>query len=1201
MRRNPFFFTPMNHTRTTTTRRRLRRPDRASSKSVILPMALLLAAVSAPSLSLQAQSTAPEAAETTPGATPRRAPQLSPADVRATRSALNSDDTVVLSPFEINTDKDDGFAAVNAGTATKLGIDMKDLAAPYSVMTGEFIKAVGITNLQEAATWSTNGSPVIDAQGADLFLAPSMYNIRGQVVNAGQQRNFFLTASTSDAYAVERIDFGRGPNAVLFNVGANTVLGGGISVQTKRARVDDDFEEVSLRVGSWDSYRATLDINKRLSDKLAIRGNAVWQDDGGWLVGEFSRIKGITLASTYRFAEKTELRIEFVHDRVERSNPAGPFFDNISGWDGVTVFDGPITNLMYPNTGTPGRPNTFGQTLTYEGSPQGVWRENNPSYVYVPGQGMVMNYIHTASTRRGDENSRVPIYSGGQTWTRNGNDNLLPFGNTGGQGRPSVPGPFYNGAEPTILYARDLPGDRFGRQISNSNFRIPSKRYTTQPDVPLFTERTTGAQLAFTHQLGENLFFELSGDANRVEWDSIWSINWRRTFIDVNMRLPDGSLNPHFLDPYTQSDLQRRGRKTDNAGIRANLAYIKDLGKWGHYTFNVTAAASERKFESRFRTVSMGLAADPREWQGQRLQMRYYWTDDARPFDGGLPTTLFQKTVVPGTAGSDNTYQTATLPVQPRWVLFDWWNEQQRSDTGVFAMAAKWFGGKVVATGGLRYDDQVTKLRNPAVRFGGLPVNASWDGLTLDDRYFKPNAPADWKTLTFIPKNADGTPRSAVPLPAIDRPTVPGANGVNPFNPVYANDRFRNDYNPPPGMSQTVNTTYGIMYHALSWLSLHANYGESHLPMGVNRWRLDFSEADPEKGVAYDAGFTLNLFQERLALKAGYFFNRREKILGNYGPVVDNINGLMRRQPINDGSPEGRNALGYSDVLGADYFAQKNGGYELEVVGRITRNWRLTANYGFGRVDDYDRYNSTQAYVDSRKQEMLEVLQAAGGMLDTSRKPVGSTSAPGLAVVNPNVTHARGADYQLGAVNNYNNVWVGYDQIPTLQDFIGIKRGKINVFTDYSFDEGMLKGLRVGLGAQYSDKVIAGYRAGDTIANPNYNPNLPVTENNRPWVDNPDVDANTPVWIKQPFDVIGTLTYKMRLKSRYRILEGKELEFHLVVKNLLNKQAVIHQDEGVTLRPPDGDFSLPYREAVPSRIGLFQRPINFELTATLRL
>ena len=190
---------------------------------------------------------------------------------------------------------------------------------------------------------------------------------------------------------------------------------------------------------------------------------------------------------------------------------------------------------------------------------------------------------------------------------------------------------------------------------------------------------------------------------------------------------------------------------------------------------------------------------------------------------------------------------------------------------------------------------------------------------------------------------------------------------------------------------------------------------------------------------------------------------------------------------------------------------------------------------------------------------------------------------------------------QQNAVNDYNNFWVQYDLISTLKDTIGIKRMTAKIFTDYTIQEGRLRGLRFGLGANYVDHVVAGYRSGDTVANPSFNSTLPVTSTNRPWMDDSAVDANTPVWIDQPFEVTGTLGYTWRIKSGPRILRGKELQFHLIVRNLMNWQKVINQDEGVALRPPNGDFSQPYRVAVPSRIGQFQRPINFEFTTTLKL
>ncbi len=260
----------------------------------------------------------------------------------------------------------------------------------------------------------------------------------------------------------------------------------------------------------------------------------------------------------------------------------------------------------------------------------------------------------------------------------------------------------------------------------------------------------------------------------------------------------------------------------------------------------------------------------------------------------------------------------------------------------------------------------------------------------------------------------------------------------------------------------------------------------------------------------------------------------------------------------------------------------------------------MTGSLGTALATDYDRWNVAQAYIASRKDEFRQVLGRAGGRLDTTQKPGAAPSAPGLAVVNTAVTAALPAE-QLGAVNDYNTIWQQYDLITTLADTVGVKKLTAKIFTDYTVQEGRFRGLRFGLGANYVDQVVAGYRAGDTLANPNYNPALPISVTNLTWIDDPAVDANTPVWIKQPFEVTGTLVYTLKLKSGPRIVRGKELQFNLVIRNLLNWQRVLAQDEGVSLRNPDGNFLSPVRQAVPGRIGQFQRPINFELTTTLRL
>ncbi len=1110
--------------------------------------------------------------------------------------AARPEDVVGLSPFEVNAEKDNGFAATNAGTATKLGLDMRDLAAPYSVMTGEFIQALGITDMQNAVLWSASGSPVLDGQGADQFNAPVMYNVRGALQNVGQQRNFFTTASIGDTYNTERIDFGRGPNAVLFNTGASNVLGGGISSSTKHAQLDRDFETMAFTGGSFSYYRSTLDVNRKLTDKLAVRGNAVWQDKGGWFREQFDRRKGLTVAATYRLSSKDEFRVEGENVKFVRNNPTYPMLDTNSGWDGATVFNGPITNAMLSSTATPGA--NYG--LTYSGSPQGVSR-SGVNYVYIPGQNTIMNWVDTGLTQRGDNNNRVPIYSGGQVWSRNGDANLLPFGNASNQS--NTPAIMDNGASngPTILYSTFLPGDRFDNVIAHSKFKTPDKRFTNMPTDPLFTQWVQDANLAYTHRFSDTLFFEFAADYNRVHNKVVNNINgFRNSTIDLNRNLPDGTPNPNFLQPYGEGQERIKDFYIDNGQVRAVLNYIKDLGKWGSYTFNLSGAQIERITKGRQAVDSIAIAADPREWQGQAISIRNYWSATNRSFlpATGLPTNFFN--VVPDSTGNNLAASAGTI--HPHYVLNSWDDSTQITNSGILAMAGRWFHNSLVVTAGVR-DDAYRNETRTGLRQGSLPNNASWDGFALDDRYWRATAPKDWATLTYIPKNADGSPASKVPLLATTRPTIAGANGVNLPNPLYANDRFRDDYNNPDrtgnGLSKTVGVVYYPPVRALSWVGLKLNYGSNYAVRAAGQWDLYGTDAEPETGLAKEIALPLTFFNGGLTLTPRYYYNQWNNRLGDPA-TTGPINTLMSAHDYADANAQGRNLLGFTNVLGQDYYSTLNTGYEVEFAGRITRGWRLSGSLGTARSKDYNRWMNTQAYVRSRADEFKQVLLRAGGLLDASQKNPFAPSAPGLAIVNPAITATFQTDQQ-NAVTAYNSIWAAYDSIPLLQDTIGVEKLTWKVLTDYTIQEGRLRGLRIGLAANFVDRNLAGYRSADTIANPNFDKTKPVSATNLPYQDNPTVDANSPVWFKQPFEITGMLGYSMRLKSGSAMLQGRELSFNLVVRNLMNWQKVFRQDTGLALRPPNGDLSLPYRVSVPSRVGQFEIPINFECTATLKM
>lgn len=1106
-------------------------------------------------------------------------------------------DTVVLSPFTVNTDKDTGFVAANAGTATRLSLNMEDVPAAYSVMTRDFIDALGITNIQEATYWATNGAPVGDGNGADTFGITTIANVRGiTLVNGGSSggtattRNNYLSAAVQDSYNLERYDFGRGPNAALFSVGANSALGGGMGAVTKTARYDRPFTTIEAKVGSWGYKRSTLDINQPLTDKLAVRGNAVWFDRDGWKRREFEKIKGGTVAASYLIRPKTELRLEGSAELSARTNPQISLYDAVSGWDGRTVFNGPITNAMFPSGTTAGAPNAFGQTMSVNGEPQGVNRRSGGYYLWSPysGQNMIMNYQNEAFTRRADETAATPLLANGVLSTRGTG---LAFGN----GSSASTTPVFNnvpGGELNYLYQNGLPSDRFNRALAASKFRLPDKRDNDSTDQPILRQKSKDFNVALTHQIGDRWFFEVGGDINQTN-DRRQNINDFRTVrIDINQALPNGATNPNYLLPYADGVEEWRYVTILNRAVRANIGYRADYGKWGNYVFNLNGSLTLKNTEAPNYQYSMKTQADPRLWTGadDQIRVRHYWYLEGRPFgDVGVPTQLFRRDF----AADNNTWTTSTRTISPEWILSGWSKSENRFLNYGLAASAKYFGGKLVVLPAVRFDNARSQQWN-AVNRGDLP--SSWNGRDL---LFLPDAPADWTKLTYIPRDGNGNPTSTIAIPAATRPrtgiaTPAGATtnaGASVGTAFYRNDRFRDDYNPPINRKHPKSVSTGAVYHMLPWVSLTGNYATSYVLPPTGQFDLNNDLADVQTGKGYDAGLRFKFFGGRLTANAGYFFNIQNHVrVGS--PITGSINGLLGRNAATDGALGSRNNLGIPDIFGVDYSSQRNSGGELEVVATLRTGLRISLNVGSGRVVTYDRYPLSKILLPERAAQYRQVLEAAGGRLDTTLKNPAAPSAPGLAVVNPAVTAAIPSE-QTNAVNDYNNIWAQFENVLIDRPFIGSRRITSNLFGDYTLQSGRLKGLRIGAGVQYRGDIVSGYRTGDSVVN-SAGAVVPLY--------GAQDGLLYPVYSKQPLNTVASLAYSLKLRGGlWRRLEGKQMLFQLNINNVLNKQGVFYQDDRVTLRAPNGDLTQRTRESVADKNAIYQQPISFIFTTTLKL
>ena len=1058
-------------------------------------------------------------------AAPTAAPAPAPA---APPSTDPTDDTVVLSPFEVSSEKDTGFAATSSLAGGRLAADLRDTPVAYSVVTREFIDALGLTDLASVAEWTTSTTLNVDNGIQSFFGSPFNYTTRG-AGNSRPQRNFFPQFNNGDAYNLERYDFGRGPNSILFG---NGTLGGVSSSTTKRAQTSRATTTVQTSVGSWDNYRATLDVNRPLSNKLALRTAGVWGDSHGWRDKDFDRRQAAFVTLTAKPWRDTELRVEGESGRSSRQTGFTNFNDRFSGWDGKTVYAAAAAAATLPSNA----------------NALGVGRRGANYFVYVPfsAAGAIYNYQNDPITLPGGNSTTTPI---------------------GGYVQGSQPS--FNTAGATILHALDVPANRFDTAIANSAFRLPGEAFSIAPDAPINEQTFKDLQVTLAQRFG-NFFFEAAADKNR----STMFINGEQnrgtadTYLDINRVLPDGSPNPNFLQPYADGQFMRDYRIYTYENVRAAAAYVRPT-RFGHFTFNTMGGINRGHTDRDGRYLSMAQGADHRVWgflstpATQNVRIRRYWNETRRPIpDLSLSPLLY---IDPNT-------RTVTT-INPIWAVDNSRRDIQAIDDANYkyvlgSVNAKFFRNRLVVLGAVRYDSYFFRTQQQLDK-GDYPLD--WDGYT---RYFRPTAPADYYQLTFRQRDAAGNPIGPEQEAAI-RPRV-GTNGDR--DPLYAKDRFKDDFNPPPVQGSQITRSVGSVYHLNAWVNPSINYAETFNPPGTIV-RIDGRLCDPTVASGWDYGWRMEFFDQRLNLNLTYYrIKEVNGIIGADGPNY--FNTLYDANPVGDLSTVGRNKRGAGalPVQYRDLRTVSGDGFEIEIVANLSRAFRLTGSYSRPKIYESNLNPDVKAYIDKNLELFKQIANDAGVLIDANNVAAVDLSIP-INQRSPDATNAQ---------NAFNNI-IAFRKNIVEGKRLNQDQPVLNLFADYTLQSGRLKGLRVGGGVRYRGRQIIGARGNDTIADPN-NPKVAI--------DDPTVDAYTPVYTPEDYYIItGTLAYTWRFKG------GRELQANLVINNLLNDRGPMYSSNSFTnfaLRPKNNDYTSPARETVPIAFAL-KAPISYNLTLTWKL
>jgi len=176
------------------------------------------------------------------------------------------------------------------------GIALKDIARSVTPITSEMIEQLNITDLSDIQKVSPN------SYSASGFGASSLPTIRGQLgelYQDGMRRqagnNGFGVPMSFNA--IEQIDVVKGAPPVL--LGTSQRNGGFVNVHSKVAPTDSQFGKVTVSGGSWDHYRAQLDVGSDIvANQSGVRLSAEHIDNGSYY--DYSSFKSDSLYVAFR-------------------------------------------------------------------------------------------------------------------------------------------------------------------------------------------------------------------------------------------------------------------------------------------------------------------------------------------------------------------------------------------------------------------------------------------------------------------------------------------------------------------------------------------------------------------------------------------------------------------------------------------------------------------------------------------------------------------------------------------------------------------------------------------------------------------------------------------------------------------------------------------------------------------------------------
>lgn len=189
----------------------------------------------------------------------------------------NDEDVVVLSEFQVNTEKDVGYRATNSIAATRSNTPIKDVPLNIQVFTKDLQEDLHIINQVDLENYNAS---MING-GSDRHSDNPIQQDYNHFLFRGFRQNWGLRDGIReydpiDTQGLARVEVIKGPAAALYGL---TYPGGVMQNISKSVDFNQPFANLAFTIGNEGDYRATVDgnmISEKDGQRIGARVNGVY-------------------------------------------------------------------------------------------------------------------------------------------------------------------------------------------------------------------------------------------------------------------------------------------------------------------------------------------------------------------------------------------------------------------------------------------------------------------------------------------------------------------------------------------------------------------------------------------------------------------------------------------------------------------------------------------------------------------------------------------------------------------------------------------------------------------------------------------------------------------------------------------------------------------------------------------------------------